>query len=141
MAGRVGEGAGGVSEALVGAAAEARDFALAGLHSDGAHPGVGGEGLRGGVAGAAVPDLGEQHCGADHALGVTEQREEDGAVGVSVDAVSDLAGQLADLAHEGLQGSDEGEHDRSSGLDLRFAGETLWGVRRVSSCAGVLRPL
>src|ERR1700761_2020566 len=79
---RVGEGAGRGSQPLVAAVAEGRDLLFAGFDRDGGHAGVGGERVRGGVALAAVADLGQQRRGGDHALGVFEQREEDLPVGV-----------------------------------------------------------
>jgi hypothetical protein len=59
FAGCVGEGRGGVSESVVAAVSEARDFFAAGLDRDGGHAGVGGEVLGGGVAGAVIADLGQ----------------------------------------------------------------------------------
>ena len=53
-AGGVSERGGGVFEAVVAAAAEARDFLASGFHGDGGHAGVGGEMLAGGVAGAVI---------------------------------------------------------------------------------------
>ena len=67
--------AGGVSEraergaqALVAAPAEARCLALARLDRDRGLAGVAGERVAGGVAAAAVADLGEQLGGGDHAV-------------------------------------------------------------------------
>lgn len=92
VAGRVGECADRRSEAFVAAVAEAGDLAFARFDGDGTHGSVGGERFGAVVARAAVADLGEQRGGADDALGVAKQRQEDVAVGVAADAVRDLTG-------------------------------------------------
>ena len=75
VAGAVGERAERDAQALVAAPAEAGGLAFAGLDRDRGLAGVAGERVAGGVAGAAVADLGEQLRGGDH--GAFEQREED----------------------------------------------------------------
>ena len=127
FAGCVGEGRGGVSESVIAAVSEARDFLASGFDRDGRHAGVGGEVLGGGVAGAVVADLGQEGRGADHAVGVLEERQEDLAVGVRVDGVTDLGGEQADLFHDRSQRGDEREDESTAGVGFDLAGAAGWG--------------
>jgi hypothetical protein len=92
VAGAVGERGEVVAQAFVACPAEDGGAAFAGLDGDGSHAGVGRERVGGAVAVAVVADLGEQAGGADDALGVAEQAEEDRAVAMGADGAGDLAG-------------------------------------------------
>ena len=96
-------------------------LAFARLDRDRGVAGVGGERVAGGVARAAVADLGEQLGGGDHAVGVPEQREEDGAVGVLADGGRDLPLELLDLLVERLDHRDQRPHEFSAGAELELA--------------------
>ena len=61
-----------------------------------------------------------------------EQRQEDVTVGVSAQAVTDLAGQLADLGDERLDRRNEREHDRAARLDLLVAGAPVRGAAELA---------
>jgi len=89
VAAAVGEDADGAAQVFVAGPAEAGDFLLAGLDGDG---GLSGDRFERGacwVAISGVADLGEQLGGGDDALGVAEEREEDGAVVVGADGACD----------------------------------------------------
>ena len=131
-----------LAQALVARPAETGGSAFAGLDCDGCLAGVGGERVAGGVARAAVADLRQQLGRADHAVGLFEQREEDGAVGVLADGGGDLALEVADLLAGRLDHRDQfstscrrvpssSSPTRASGARRSFA----------SSCAGVWRPV
>jgi hypothetical protein len=87
MAGSVGEGADGVSEAVVAGPSEGCHLAFAGFDRHGAHDRISGQCLPGRVALAAAADLGEQASGGNGRLGVAKEREEDLAVGMSAHGV------------------------------------------------------
>jgi hypothetical protein len=140
VAGRVGEGAGGGPESVVTAAAEARDFFAAGFDGDGAHAGVGGEMVSGWVARAAVADLCQQGCGADHVFGVLEERQEDVPVGVRVDGVRDFAGQQTDLLDNWSECRDQRENESSAGVGFALAGASGRGVMQPSEQLGAGAP-
>ena len=53
-------------------------------------------------------------------------------VGVSAQAVPDLAGQLADLGDERLDRRDEREHDRAARLDLLVASAPVGSAAELS---------
>ena len=71
VAGAVRQRAERAAQPLVAAPAEAGGFAFAGLDRDRGLAGVGGERVTGGVARAAVADLGQQGRGGDRAVGRT----------------------------------------------------------------------
>src|ERR1700730_3955153 len=75
-----------------------------------------GQGLRGGEAGAAVADLGQQAGGADPA-GAGEA-DEDVGVGVQGELLIDLLGEELDLLDHGAQGGQEGAGDVGLGGPL-----------------------
>ena len=126
VAAAVGEDADGCAQVFVAGPAEAGDFLFAGLDGDGRLAGDRLERDAGGVAFAAVTDLGEQLGGGDDALGVAEEREEDAAVVVGADGAGDLAGQELDLLDQGLERGDECEDDGAAGLELGLAGAAFW---------------
>src|SRR3954453_4173603 len=128
VAGGVGQGADGFAQAFVAGAAEAGGFLLAGFDGDGAHAGVGGQAFGGGVAVAAVADLGQEGGGADAALGVAEEALEDWAVVVGLEGVGDLAGEPGDLGHQDAERGDQAEDDRAAGFAFGLAGVALRGV-------------
>src|SRR5215211_4575090 len=109
VSGRVGESGEGVAEAFVAGVAE------------------GGERFAGGVAVAAVADLGEQSGGGDDRLGVAEERAEDFAVAVGADGVGDVGGQLRDPFDERPERRHEREHDLPARLELGVAGAARGG--------------
>ena len=117
-----------LAQALVAGPAEAGGLAFAGLDRDGGLAGVGGERVAGGVAAAAVADLGQELRGADHAVGLFEQREEDGAVGVLADGGGDLPLELLDLLVDRRDRRDQTEDQRSADAQLELAGPGLGGA-------------
>jgi hypothetical protein len=82
VAGAVRQRAERCAQPFVASPPEAGCFTFAGLDRDGGLAGVAGKRVAGWVARAAVADLGQQLRGADHAVGVLEQRQEDRAVGM-----------------------------------------------------------
>ncbi len=98
--------------------AEAGGFAFAGLDRDRGLAGVGGERVAGGVAGAAVADLGQQLGGGDHARAL-EQREEDLPVGMRADRGGDLPLELGDLRVERPDHRDEARARAAGGRRAR----------------------
>jgi hypothetical protein len=96
VAGRVGERAGGLAEAVVASAAQAGELFATGLDGDGCHSRVGGGVRGGGVALAAVAHLCGQSGGADRRFVVFEARQEDLAVEAGAQSVGDLAGEQDD---------------------------------------------
>src|SRR5215211_5245939 len=127
VSGRVGESGEGVAEAFVAGVAEGGVCLFAGLDRDGGHAAVGGERFAGGVAVAAVADLGEQSGGGDDRLGVAEERAEDFAVAVGADGVGDVGGQLRDPFDERPERRHEREHDLPARLELGVAGAARGG--------------
>ena len=117
-----------LAQALVAGPAEAGGFAFAGLDRDGGLPGVGGERVPGGVARAAVADLGQELGGADHTIGLLEQRQEDGAVGVLADGGGDLALELLDLLVERLDRRHQAQDQRPADAELELADPGLGGA-------------
>jgi hypothetical protein len=117
VAGAVRERAEAVSEELVARPAVAGDLPLAGLDRDRGLAGVAGECVRGGVAGAAVADLGQQLGGADDRVGVAEQRAEDLAVRMVRNAVAICAREIA-LSRSANRPIGPGQKRSSSGAQL-----------------------
>ena len=128
MATGVGECADRVAQSVVAGPAEPRAFGLARFDGDGRLAAVAGERGLGGLAVAAVADFGDQAGGADRGLGVAEQRAEDRAVGVVVQAGAEFAGQLGDLGDDRLQRGDEREDDLAARFGLQGVGAAAGGA-------------
>ena len=106
LAGAIRQRAERCAQAFVAPPAEAGCLALAGLDRNRGLAGVRGERVAGWVTSATVADLGQQLGGADHAVGVLEQREEDLAVRVGAHGGGDLPLELLDLGDERLERRD-----------------------------------
>ncbi len=68
-----------------------------------------------------VADLCQELGGADHAVGLLEQREEDRAVGVLAQGGRDLALRLLGLFVDRFERRDEAQHQRAAGDELELA--------------------
>ena len=123
MTGAVGEGAGAPRRAGACCSPSESTRPCVRIDSNTGDTVVAGEHVLGGVAGAAVADLGEQLRGRDH--GAFEQRQEDGAVGMLVDRGGDLALELLDLRVQGLDHRDQRQHEVPPRGKLELADATV----------------
>jgi hypothetical protein len=109
------------AQALVAGPSEGGGSAFAGLDRDGGLADGGGERVAGWVARAAVADLRQELGGADHAVWLLEQREDDLAVGVPADGGGDLPLELLDLPVQRLDRRDQAQHQLPAGGELELA--------------------
>jgi hypothetical protein len=114
-----------VAETVVACPSELGVFGFAGLDRDGGLAGVGGQGAVGGVALAAIADLGEHRRGAQPGVRGDEQRAESPPIRVGLERVTDLDCQLADPSNDRLQGGHERQDDLPASDQLELAGASL----------------
>jgi hypothetical protein len=103
-------------------------FGFARFDGGGGLTSVGGERAVGGVALAAVADLRDHRRGTQPGVGGDEQRAERRPVGVILERVADLDGQLADPGNDRRSGGHEREDDLAASGHLELAGAALGAV-------------
>ena len=108
-----------------------RGLPFAGLVGDRGLAGVGGERVAGGVALAAVADLGKQLRGGDHAAGDLNSERKISPSGCARTWVRDLALELLDLGIQRPDHRDQAEHELSAGGELELADPRAWSAAQL----------